>query len=203
VGGDFYDFFQIDDNKYSILVADVSGKGIPAALFMGTARNVLRAEKRISNQPGHLLLNSNKYICDETEHGMFVTLFYMIVDTHNHLITYGNAGHNDQILIKKNSREIIKLNAEGKALGLRKNAEYEEKVIIYEPDDMIILFTDGVLEFLGDRDIEIGEEKLIKIALEYLDRVPTELTGYYETLLEKIEIDDEFIDDFTILVIKL
>ncbi len=204
VGGDFFDFFKFDENKYGVVVADVSGKGIPAALFMGTARNVIRAESRINNQPGTLLKNSNKYIYQDSEHGMFVTLVYLLIDIHNNIITYGSGGHNDQLLIRKNG-EVIKLNAEGKALGIVENAEYEEKVIMYGKGDMLVLFTDGILEQIGNLDIDRGEQELISIASEHLDRGPDSIIEHFRERLESIDIDDEIndvIDDFTLFVIQ-
>ena len=203
IGGDFYDYFNIDDSKYAILVADVSGKGIPAALFMGTARNVLRAERRINNQPRQLFINSNKYIYEDSESGMFVTVFYMLIDTHNRIITYGSAGHNDQILIKCGTREIIKLNANGKPLGMHSDSDYEEKVVIYEPGDMVVLFTDGVLEHLGSSDIDVGEKKLIDVALRYCEDDPGLIIDHFRKSMNSTEIDSDFIDDFTLLAIKL
>lgn len=201
VGGDFYDFFKFDNNKYSVLVADVCGKGIPAALFMGTARNIIRAEARINNQPGRLLTISNKYIHEDSEHGMFVTVFFMLVDPHNNLLAYGSAGHNDQLLIRKKTREVIKLNAKGKALGLDNESQYEERVIIYEPGDMALLYTDGVLEYLGDGHIEKGESALIESAMNYIDN-PSGLIQLHINHLAKSENDDNFMDDFTILSVK-
>ncbi len=202
IGGDFYDFFTFDDGKYSVLVADVSGKGIPAALFMGTARNVLRAETRFNNQPGRLLTAANEYIYQDSEHGMFVTVFYMLIDPHNNLLYYGNAGHNDQILIKAKTGHIEKLNAEGKALGLKVNSRYKERAVAYEKGDALLLFTDGVLEYLGTGDIGNGEKILIQKAIDSLNCHPSELIGVFREELENIDRDEEVIDDFTILFVK-
>jgi sigma-B regulation protein RsbU (phosphoserine phosphatase) len=205
VGGDFYDYFQFDENKYGIVVADVSGKGIPAAIFMGTARNVIRAESRINNQPGMLLRNSNKYIYEDSEHGMFVTLVYFLIDIHNNIITFGNGGHNDQILIKHTTREVIRLNAKGLPLGIDSDLDYEEKVFLYEPGDMMILFTDGVLEYLGECDIEIGEQKLLDIAFQFTEAGPGALIHHFREMLNAEDFSQDFtdvIDDFTLLAIK-
>jgi phosphoserine phosphatase RsbU/P len=202
IGGDFYDFFKFDDNKYAVLVADVSGKGIPAALFMGTARNILRAETRFNNQPGRLLTTANQYIYQDSEHGMFVTAFYMLIDPHNNLLYYGNAGHNDQLLIKAKTKKVEKLNADGKALGLKLDSRYEERAAVYEHGDVLLLFTDGVLEYLGNGDIEKGEKILIQKAIDNIDCHTSEFIDIYKSELEKIDLDDEVIDDFTILSIK-
>ncbi|HPQ53518.1 MAG TPA: SpoIIE family protein phosphatase [Spirochaetota bacterium] len=205
VGGDFYDYFQFDENKYGIVVADVSGKGIPAAIFMGTARNVIRAESRVNNQPGMLLRNSNKYIYEDSEHGMFVTLVYLLIDIHNNIITFGSGGHNDQLLIKHKTKEVIRLNAKGLPLGVDSNQNFEEKVFLYEPGDMMILFTDGVLEYLGECDIDIGEKKLIDIAFQYTEAGPNALIHHFREMLNAEDFTQDFtdvIDDFTLLAIQ-
>ena len=202
IGGDFYDFFTFNDNKYAVLVADVSGKGIPAALFMGSARNIIRAETRINNQPERLLTTTNQYIYQDSEHGMFVTVFYMLIDPHNNLISFGSAGHNDQLFIKNKIGEVKRLNASGKALGLNNDSKYEERVVIYEPGDVVLIFTDGVLEYIGNGDIVKGEEKLIQMSIDHLNHHSFDLVNSYKNELEKIGVDDDFIDDFTILSIK-
>ncbi len=202
VGGDFYDFFPFDQNKYSVLVADVSGKGIPSALFMGSSRNIIRAEMRMNNHPGTLLSHSNRYIFEDSEYGMFVTLFYALIDTHNRFITYGSAGHNDQLFIRRRDREVIKLNAQGIPLGLEQDLAYEEKILLYEPGDMLVLFTDGVLEYLGDKDIDAGESALIDLALQHLDSNPPSLITHLRNNLADNAVDSDFMDDFTVLSIQ-
>ncbi|MCU0821994.1 MAG: SpoIIE family protein phosphatase [Spirochaetes bacterium] len=201
MGGDFYDFFQFEDEKYAIVIADVSGKSIPAALFMGSARNIIRAEARIYNQPSRLLTTANKYIFDDSESGMFVTVFYMLIDCHNNLITYGNAGHNNQLLIKNKSKEVIRLNAKGRALGLDKNSKYEEKVAMFDQGDMALLFTDGVLEYLGNGDIDLGEKELIDIVLKNKYE-PDQLVKFFRERLDQKTVEEEFMDDFTFFAIR-
>ncbi|HPC42886.1 MAG TPA: SpoIIE family protein phosphatase [Spirochaetota bacterium] len=204
VGGDFYDFSKLNDNKYSILVADISGKGIPAALFMGSALNVVRAERRIDSSPAGLLKNANRYIFQDSEYGMFVTLFYAVIDSHNNLITYASAGHNDQMLVRSRTREVIMLNADGKALGLSDDENFEERVILYEPGDFLILFTDGVTEcFGGDlMDLEHGERMLAEIALRFIDYDPDKLIDYLKEHFKTVTRDTDFVDDITVLAIK-
>jgi phosphoserine phosphatase RsbU/P len=202
VGGDLYDYFPVDDQKYAVLVGDVSGKGIPSALFMGSARNIIRAEMRMNSQPGALLTHSNKYVYEESESGMFVTLFYVLVDAHNSIFTYASAGHNDQLLMKGGKKEVKKLNAKGKPLGLLEDALFEERVAMYEPGDTLILFTDGVLDYFGNGDIDRGEAALIDIAHKSLGISPTYLIDYLKDQIGNNTLDSSFIDDFTILTIK-
>jgi phosphoserine phosphatase RsbU/P len=204
VGGDFYDFSKLNENKYSILVADISGKGIPAALFMGSALNVVRAERRIDSSPAGLLKNANRYIFQDSEYGMFVTLFYAVIDSHNNLITYASAGHNDQMLVRARTREVIMLNAEGKALGLADDENFEERVILYETGDLLVLYTDGVTEcFGGDRmDVEHGERMLAEIALRFIDACPEEFINYLKQYFTTTSKNIDLIDDITIIAIK-
>lgn len=204
VGGDFYDFAKLNENKYSILVADISGKGIPAALFMGLALNVVRAERRVDSTPANLLKNANRFIYQDSEYGMFVTLFYAVVDAHNNLITYSSAGHNDQMLVRAKSREIVMLNAKGKALGLADDENFEERVVLFEPGDMLVLFTDGVTEsFGGDRlDIEFGERQLAEIALRYIDARPEDFIEHLKRYFRSINNELDFMDDMTVVAIK-
>ena len=203
VGGDFYDYCKQDENKYSILVADISGKGIPAAIFMGSARNIIRAEMNVENIPSRLLRNANNLICTESEFGMFVTLFYAIIDSHNNVITFGSAGHDDQLLLRSSKNDVIKLKSKGPALGIVENQEYEEKVVMYEPGDLLLLFTDGVVECLGGRslDVEKGEERLISMAWDYGDK-PEKLMEELKKELKNSELEDSFRDDFTIFTVK-
>lgn len=201
IGGDFYDFFRFDDNKYGIVVADVSGKGIPAALFMGMARNIIRAESRVSNLPGAILTSSNRYICQDSEHGMFVTVICLLVDAHNSIVTFGSAGHNDQLLVRK-SGEVTRLNAAGKALGILPDTAFEERVMMFSPGDVLLLFTDGLLEYLGNTDIDRGEEELVDIVRRNLEREPRDIVTEIEKRLDDASLDDEFVDDITVFAVK-
>lgn len=203
VGGDFYDFYKYDDNKFCCLVADISGKGIPAAIFMGSARNIIRAEMSVDIIPSHLIKNANRLVFNESEFGMFVTLFYAVIDSHNNIITFGSAGHDDQLLLRKKTNEVIRLKSKGPALGIVQEQDFEEKVIMYEPGDLLLMFTDGVIEFLSGEslDIDWGEANLIEIAWEYNDE-PAELIEHLKNKLANDELDDSFRDDFTIFAIK-
>ncbi len=204
VGGDFYDFFPFDNSKYGVLMADISGKGIPAALFMGAARNIIRAQSRIHTTPVKLLSDSNNLLYAESELGMFLTAFYAVIDPNNNLITYASAGHNNQILIKKNKKKALKLKTKGTALGVFNNIQFTEKIVLYDPGDILLLFTDGVVEALSDGtlDIEMGEKKLCNIAYKYIHDEPVKLINNLKQKLNSIKLDEDYRDDFTIFVIK-
>ncbi|MBN2077713.1 MAG: SpoIIE family protein phosphatase [Spirochaetes bacterium] len=203
VGGDFYDFYKLDRHSYSLLVADISGKGIPAALFMGLALNVVRAERRVESSPSELLHNANRYIHQDSENGMFVTLFYAVVDSRDSVIRYASAGHNDQFLLRAGNGEVKALNARGRALGLAPDQKFEERSLAYEKGDMLILFTDGVTEcFGGDTlDIAAGEKELIRIVWEYLAAGPDEMMTRLKRRLEEAA-NPEFADDVTVVAVQ-
>ncbi len=202
VGGDFYDFFILEENKYGILVADVSGKGIPAAMFMGVARNIVRSESRIHKMPAPLLLQSNKYIYYDSEHGMFVTMFYATIDAHNRLITYGSAGHNNQFLVRHDSDVVERLNALGKPLGIYENSVFEERIVLFNPGDILVLCTDGVIETFDDNsDISLAEEVIIQKLLKNKDKDPDDIIAMM-CEAGSAGSSEELEDDFTIVVIK-
>lgn len=203
VGGDFYDYYRLDRHSYSLLVADISGKGIPAALFMGLALNVVRAERRVESSPAELLRNANRYIHQDSENGMFVTLFYAVVDSRESVIRYASAGHNDQFLLCSGSGEVKALNARGRALGLAPDQKFEERSVTYEKGDMLLLFTDGVTEcFGGDRlDISEGEKELLRIAREHLTAGPEKMMTRLKHRLEEA-VNPEFADDVTVVAVQ-
>jgi serine phosphatase RsbU (regulator of sigma subunit) len=201
VGGDFYDFFVFDDAKYGILVADVSGKGIPAAMFMGLARNIVRSESRIYSSPAQLLRQSNRYIWEDSEHGMFVTLFYAMVDAHNSLITYGSAGHNNQYLVRSENGDVEKLKASGKPLGIDYDFSYEEKIVLFKPGDRLVLCSDGVIESLDPTvHLDRSEEKFLDELVRYRELSPSDMISAIQGARDFDEYGEHH-DDFTLLII--
>lgn len=201
VGGDFYDFFIFDDTKYGILVADVSGKGIPAAMFMGLARNIVRSESRIYSSPAQLLRQSNRYIWEDSEHGMFVTLFYAMVDAHNGLITYGSAGHNNQYLLRSGEDTVEKLKASGKPLGIDTDFAFEEKIVLFKPGDRLVLCSDGVIESHDPTvHLDRNEETFLDELVRLRDLSPSEMIDAIQGSRDFDEYGEHH-DDFTLLII--
>lgn len=203
VGGDFYDFFQDDDGSYGVLIADISGKGIPAAVFMGSARNLIRSERPMMKSPAAFIKKINSKIFEDSESGMFITLFYAYVDVEEKRVTFVSAGHNPQLLLNSKTGSWQSLKGKGRALGLLPDTEYEEQTIPFDRDDMLVLFTDGVVESLGGEDLDIlrGEERLVTILMnspENLEDIIQEL----DILRIKSPLDDDLKDDFTLLLVR-
>ena len=141
VGGDFYDFFRIDQDRLGFVIADVSGKGVPAAIFMAISRTVIRAIALTENSASMCMQRSNNILCQESVNDMFVTVFYGILNIHTGTVTYSNAGHNPPILMKKDG-SVSKVPSTGDMiLGAINDACYHEKELKMSPGDNLFLYT--------------------------------------------------------------
>jgi len=146
VGGDFYEVSTLEGGRFSIAVADVSGKGITAALFMNSVRNALRFESAHCSEPGELLGRVNTWVYRESRSGMFCTFFYCLVDTGRCEIRYASAGHNNQVYYSQKSDSFSMLQAAGRPLGIMEDSVFVERTIPFEQGDILLLFTDGLVE---------------------------------------------------------
>jgi len=147
IGGDFYDFFWVDEDetKLAVIIADVSGKGVPAALFMTVSRTLIRANSFSGLTTGKIFTKVNDALEKDNTNMMFTTAFYGILDTTNGSLMYTNAGHNPPQIIRKDSLESM-TEQHGMALGVMPDLEYGEHTIQLEINDTLFLYTDGVTE---------------------------------------------------------
>ena len=146
VGGDFYDFFRLDENHLAVLVADVSGKGVPAAFFMAVSRTLMRAVAQFSTGPADCLQRLNDLLAADNEELMFVTLFYAVLDTRTGALVYGNAGHNPPYVVRSNG-QVEPLPILGDmALAVMPDMPYTEQRLQLMPGDALFMYTDGVTE---------------------------------------------------------
>lgn len=203
VGGDFFDFFAIDETLLAFTIADVSGKGVPAALFMTMTRGLLRALGQKTKSPLQCFQQLNELILLENDSSMFVTAFYGIYDTKSHVITYCNAGHNPPYLIDSNGNPRQIARSEGIALGVAKdNSFFEQKELQLNPHDTFLLYTDGVTEAMNTQG-ELFQECRLEELLKSSYQLPL------KELLDKIVIDlkhfagdREQSDDITLLALR-
>ena len=160
VGGDFYDFFRIDDNRIGFVIADVCGKGVPASIFMAVSRTLIRATGIRGVPPSECIGYSNNLLTEESVNNMFVTVFYGIYHIDTGKITYTNAGHNPPYLVKADGS--IKRLPVGKNIivGFMEDYHFKEETIQLEHGDMLFLFTDGVTEAVNPEEKEYGENRL-------------------------------------------
>jgi sigma-B regulation protein RsbU (phosphoserine phosphatase) len=203
VGGDFYDFIPISSNKWGLLVADVSGKGIPAALFMALSRTLVRASTVGNSSVADSIGKANKLIFADAKSGAFVTLFYGILDSKQMTFTYVNAGHNPPILLKEASNDIVLLKARGIALGAIEDIELKEVEIKLAEGDEVILFTDGVTEAVNEKNEQFGQERLIKVIKDNRTLSAKDLTTKIHSEVNIFVNDHPQFDDVTLMILKV
>jgi serine phosphatase RsbU (regulator of sigma subunit)/predicted ester cyclase len=147
VGGDFYDFFELDDGRLGLVVGDATGKGVPAALVMASARSMLHAVAQASNYaPGEVLKMTNDPLVTDIPPNMFVTCLYAILDPESGNLRYANAGHDPPYLRSRSSDGAEELRARGMPLGLMPGMSYEEKEVTLEAGDRALFYSDGLVE---------------------------------------------------------
>lgn len=202
VGGDFYDVIvPISEDKIGILIADVSGKGVPAALFMALSRTITRANATWHKSAVGVITETNSMICADARSGMFVTLFFGVLDLEERTLTYVNAGHNPPVIYRSGDiQEELRLT--GPALGIIDDALYTEKTTSLNTGDIMVMYTDGVTEAVNPKNEEFGTDRLDAIIKASKNK---SAEGIRDDIVESItrysEGQDQF-DDITIIVMK-
>jgi steroid delta-isomerase-like uncharacterized protein len=165
VGGDFYDFFELEDGRLGLVVGDATGHGVPAALVMASARSMLRAVAQASDSPGDVLRRVNDPLATDIPPNMFVTCFYAILDPESGSLTYANAGHDLPYLYRNSAAE--ELRARGMPLGLMPGMGYEEKQTILEAGEAALLYSDGLVEAHDPEGEMFGFPRLRALVAEH------------------------------------
>ncbi len=164
VGGDYFDFFEVGDNHLGLVIADVSGKGIPGALIMAMVRAALRAEARAILSPKQVLMRVNQRVLQDTRQSVFITMIYGILDLRSGVLRFVRAGHEPLLILTQEGERVVQVAPEGIALGLvgpdifENNEEVEVQL---HPGDRVLLYTDGVIEAMDQSAVEYGRERLI------------------------------------------
>ncbi|WP_423925091.1 PP2C family protein-serine/threonine phosphatase [Candidatus Palauibacter sp.] len=166
VGGDFYDFFQLEDDRIGIVMADVSGKGIPAAFFMMVSRTLLKGTAIGESDPAKCLGEVNDLLVKENEESMFVTAFYAKFQPLTGRVDFSNAGHNLPFIVKP-SGEVEQIECEpGLVLGIMPTFDYPSGSVQMEPGDTFFFYTDGISEAMDEEGNEFGEKQLAEVLAE-------------------------------------
>ena len=209
VGGDFYDFFMIDETTLGFLIADVSGKSIPGAMFMMRAKTVIKEMALQGLPPGEVMTAANRKLCEGNDAGMFVTVWMGFLDIGTGIVHAVNAGHNPPLLIRDGRAEYLKLKP-SMIMGTFDIARYQEHTFTLEPGDILYLYTDGVTEAENTDAAYYGEEKLQKL-LSFGNKTsdPSEENCIAEAVCRMVEKDlsmytkgAEQSDDITMLCIR-
>lgn len=164
VGGDCYDAMMFGESRIGLSIADVVGKGIPAALLMSNLQAAVRAFALDTIKPGDLCQQINRILCGNIAEGRFISFFYCIVDADHRTLTYANAGHYPPVLVRANGT-VERLEAGGPVLGVFNEGGYDHASVSFGGGDRLILFTDGITEARNQRDEEFGEDRLIAAAV--------------------------------------
>jgi len=201
VSGDFYDFIPLPSGKLGFIVADVSDKGMPAAMFMALSRSIIRSVAGQNGFPSEDITKANRLICQDAAEGMFITLFYAEIDPHNHLMTYVNAGHNPPFFIKNQQKKPIILKRTGMAAGVESDIKYQQKTVEFSPGDVLLIYTDGVIDARKE-DTSYGLENLKKTLIQYRGVSVDEMIAGLETEICDFVGTDTPFDDITLLAVK-
>lgn len=207
VGGDYYDFIRLNDRYMSVLIGDVSGKGVSAAFYMTMVKGIIKTLSKKTKDPATLLIEANEIFCENAPRNVFITIIYGIFDLEAQTLTVASAGHNPLIAWRHRTGKTEIVNPKGMALGLDPGEHYrdiiEEKCIPIEEKDVFVFYTDGVSEAMNTNEEVFGEERLRSVIDQYAHLSP-------QLLQEKIvEAVSEFSgkapqhDDLTMVVVKI
>ena len=194
IGGDFYDFMELDKHKIGIIIADIVGKGIPAGLYMAVLKSIINRNIKEGESPKQTINQLNKIIFNDPVINKFVPLFYGIIDTQNNTFTFSNAGHEPGFIFRKN--KFIKLDTKGFPLAGYENQTFYEKEIKINEDDLLFFFTDGLLEIKLAENASIGINGLKSFIQKnqkfppqiILNKIKNYLTGTKSQIIKKDDI---------------
>jgi serine phosphatase RsbU (regulator of sigma subunit) len=207
VGGDYYDFLQLDDHRFGVVVGDVSGKGVSAAFYMTLMKGILKSQTRHVQSPKEVLKQINDLFYENAQRGVFISMIYGVFDSEKHIFTFSRAGHNPLITHYRQKDQVEELSPYGIAIGLDKgpifNQSLQEAEIKISSGDVFVFYTDGYSEAMNDDHLEFGEDRLIEV-------VRKNSNSTAETILHKIgEAVSTFTgdtsqhDDMTIVIIRV
>ena len=203
VGGDFYDFFLIDDTHLAIVIADVSGKGVPAALFMVIAKTLIKNVVQQGKSPKEVFEIVNNRLCENNEASMFVTAFLGVVDITDGKFTYVNAGHNPPLLKRADGRFGLLPVKRDFVLAGMENVKYRETETTLRGGDMLYLYTDGVTEAINRTNLLYSEVQLLADINKHRERSPEELLTCLKTDIDDFVNGAEQFDDITMLALQI
>jgi sigma-B regulation protein RsbU (phosphoserine phosphatase) len=201
VGGDFYDFSLVDEHHLWFAIGDVSGKGVPASLFMSATKTLLRAIAGKGNRPDAILAELNEELCRDNDSGMFVTIFHGILHIPSGKLEYSNGGHNLPYVLSRNGTVEPLENTGGMALGVLKDIRYRAKTIQLQAGEGLFLYTDGVTEAMDSADNLFSDRRLCEFLQRANGSSPVELIRGVLGELERFSSGAEQSDDITTLAI--
>ena len=201
VGGDFFDVVDVEGGRIGLTIADVSGKGVPAALFMMLSHTLMKGSATTRPDPAEVLETVNAVLEAENSASMFVTLFYAVLDPETGTLQYANGGHNPPLIVHRDGSSTLLPTTDGVALGIMQGLSYRQRTATLEPGDIAVLYTDGVTEAVNANDEEFGVERLQAV----FDGNPAEnARGVTQAIFDAVHAfagDTPQFDDITCLVV--
>ncbi|HSH05003.1 MAG TPA: SpoIIE family protein phosphatase, partial [Anaerolineae bacterium] len=201
VSGDFYDFLPFPDGRWGLIIADVADKGIPAALFMAISRTILRAVAYSRYEPAITLQRANEILCHDVTSDLFVTLFYAIWDPQTHTLTYANGGHNPPFFLQQNGDHQLLANT-GAALGIFDDVTFTSQTIHLAPNDILVLYTDGVTEAINENWGQFDLSRLQQTVRQHQHQSAQQLLHAIQTAVSHHVGDTPQFDDITLVILK-
>jgi len=202
VGGDFYDVFKVDETHFGFVIADVSDKGLAASLYMAVTRTLLRGVALENNSTSSSLEKLNDLLLSNSQRGLFVTIFYAVLNIENGLLRYTNAGHNHPYLIKFQTKQIIELKQSGIAIGAMPEIHLQENELEVDEGDYLILHTDGVTETFDPKGSMFGENRYKKILQRNIGLTTQDLLKVIDKQLYEFRKSFVLGDDTTLVAIR-
>ena len=202
VGGDFFDTVKLPENKIAMSIADVSDKGVPAALFMMSSRTLLKGSAIAKTEPSVVLEDVNELLIEDNDAGMFVTLIYGVFDHATGTLQYANGGHNPPILVKENGNTSFVGMPGGIALGMFPGFGFDSMEITLEKGDYIIFYTDGFTEAMNKKGELYGEDRLMEVIQNTIKAGNKDLVAEMVQSVEDFSTGIPQSDDITCLVLK-
>lgn len=202
VGGDFYDFYLLDEDHLCLLIADVSGKGVPAALFMMMSKNVLQNLAVAGNSPQEILQKANTQLCTNNREKMFVTVWLGILEISTGLLTAVNAGHEKPVIKKPGENFEILNDKHGFVLGGMPRMKYKQYEIRLEPGSKLFVYTDGVPEATDNKEQIFGMERTVQALNTVKDEKPEQILQCIDQAVSEFVGDMEQFDDLTMLCLE-
>lgn len=203
VGGDFYDYFRIDDARVGIVIADVSGKGVGAALFMTISKTVLKNQLQLGISPAEALTNANRQLCENNDAGLFVTCWAGVYNTETGLLTYVNAGHNPPVLLRKDGKAQFLKQKGGFVLAGYDGFRYQEHELQLFVGDEMFFYTDGVTEATNPENKLYGESRLIDCLNQCSGQDVADQLTAIKTDIDCFADGAEQFDDITIMAMRI
>jgi sigma-B regulation protein RsbU (phosphoserine phosphatase) len=203
VGGDFYDFIPVTNRQWGFVIADVSGKGMPAALLMAISRTLIRASTAGSISAAGPIRQANDLICNDTRPGMFVTLFYAILEQERNRLRFVNAGHNPPLLFRRGQEKPLELRSKGLAIGIRQNIDLREAFMDFLPGDTLVMYTDGVTDAINTATEAFGKDRLIRTIRENLYLPSSVIIDKIRDSVLAFSGSQSQFDDITMVIIKV